>query len=194
MKESLHNIICFEAEWEYREDKNKFRMNTEPLLNWLKVFHGCNVVYRHILSKQDLQYYLCYFASHKREFKNYDIVYMACHGWHHSISLEGDEGDIDLNELCEMADGFFENRMIHFGTCKTLANSNEAEKFKEVSKARLVSGYQRSVDAMASAIADAAFFNAVMTCKNVGIFKNKVTSSFWKTYGSLLDELKFEVY
>lgn len=51
MKKSSHNIICIEGEWEYREDKTKFNLNTEPLLNWLKAFHGCDVVYRHIFVK-----------------------------------------------------------------------------------------------------------------------------------------------
>ncbi len=195
MANTLHNIICLEAEWEYRYDKRyKFSLNTEPLLNWLKTFHGCDIVYRHILNKQDLQYYLDYFASHKREFKKYDIIYIACHGWHHAISLEGEEGHIDLSELKTMANGFFENRIIHFSSCKTLANPDEARKFKEGCGARLVSGYEISVDAMTSAIADAAFFNEIMYYQNIGIFKNEATSKFWKRYESLLNDLRFSMY
>ena len=195
MANALHNIICLEAEWEYRYDKrNKFSLNTEPLLNWLRTFHGCDIVYRHILNKQDLQYYLDYFASHKREFKKYDIIYIACHGWHHAISLEGEDGHIDLSELKTMANGFFENRIIHFSSCKTLANPDEARKFKEGCGARLVSGYEISVDAMTSAIADAAFFNEIMNYQNIGIFKNDTTCLFRKKYESLLNELKFRVY
>ena len=196
MANALHNIICLEAEWEYRYDKrnNKFSLNTEPLLNWLRTFHGCDIVYRHILNKQDLQYYLDYFASHKREFKKYDIIYIACHGWHHAISLEGEDGHIDLCELKTMANGFFENRIIHFGSCKTLANPDEAKRFKEDCGARLVSGYEISVDAMTSAIADAAFFNEIMTYQNIGIFKNEATSIFRKRYESLHKDLKFRVY
>lgn len=196
MANALHNIICLEAEWEYRYDKrnSKFSLNTEPLLNWLRTFHGCDIVYRHILNKQDLQYYLDYFASHKREFKKYDIIYIACHGWHHAISLEGEDGHIDLCELKTMANGFFENRIIHFGSCKTLANPDEAKRFKEDSGARLVSGYEISVDAMTSAIADAAFFNEIMTCQNIGIFKNEASSIFRKRYESLHKDLKFCVY
>ena len=195
MANALHNIICLEAEWEYRYDKrNKFSLNTEPLLNWLRTFHGCDIVYRHIINKQDLQYYLDYFASHKREFKKYDIIYIACHGWHHAISLEGEEGDIDLSELKTMANGFFENRIIHFGSCKTLANPNEAMKFKADCGARLVSGYEISVDAMTSAIADAAFFNEIMTYQNIGIFMNEENSKFRKRYKSLHKDLKFSVY
>ena len=196
MANALHNIICLEAEWEYRYDKrnNKFSLNTEQLLNWLRTFHGCDIVYRHILNKQDLLYYLDYFASHKREFKKYDIIYIACHGWHHAISLEGEDGHIDLCELKTMANGFFENRIIHFGSCKTLANPDEAKRFKEDCGARLVSGYEISVDAMTSAIADAAFFNEIMNYQNIGIFKNDTTCLFWKKYESLLKELKFRIY
>ena len=37
MANALHNIICLEAEWEYRNAKsNKFSLNAEPLLNWLR--------------------------------------------------------------------------------------------------------------------------------------------------------------
>ena len=195
MANALHNIICLEAEWEYRNaQSNKFSLNTEPLLNWLRTFHGCDIVYRHILNKQDLQYYLNYFASHKREFNKYDIIYIACHGWHHAISLEGEDGHIDLSELSTMANGFFENRIIHFGSCKTLANSTEATKFKEDCGARLVSGYEICVDAMTSAIADAAFFNEIMNYQNIGIFKNETTSKFRKRYESLHKELKFCMY
>lgn len=44
MANVLHNIICLEAEWEYRKDKrNRFCLNTEPMLNWLWTFrHGCD--------------------------------------------------------------------------------------------------------------------------------------------------------
>lgn len=194
MKKALHNIICLEAEWEYREDRNKFCLNTEPLLNWLKAFHGCDVVYRHILNKQDLQYYLNYFSSHKREFKQYDIIYIACHGWHHAISLEGEDGHIELNDLCVMANGFFENRIIHFGACKTMANPKEVKKFIDDSGAKLVSGYEISVDPMTSAIADAAFFNEIMNYQNVGIFKNGNVSALRKYDSLLKKELKFVIY
>ena len=72
---ALHNIICLVAEWQFRYDKDKtFNLNTQPLLHWLKEFHGCDIIYRHILTKEDLQYYLKYFATHKRETKGYDIV------------------------------------------------------------------------------------------------------------------------
>ena len=59
----------------YEKEDKKFSLNTQPLLHWLKEFHGCDIIYRHILTKEDLQYYLKYFATHKRETKGYDINY-----------------------------------------------------------------------------------------------------------------------
>lgn len=194
MSKSQHNIICLEAEWQFRNDKrNTFCLNTEPLLHWLKEFHDCNVIYRHIVTKEDLVYYLHYFSTHKRETKDYDIVYIACHGWHHAISLEGKEGFIDLSELAEMSNGLFNNRIVHFGSCKTMANIPEAENFKAITGAKLVSGYQISVDPMTSAIADAAYFNEIMQYQNLGTLKNKDFSKFWSRYESLLNELKFSI-
>ncbi len=93
-----------------------------------------------------------------------------------------------------MANGFFENRIIHFGSCKTLANPDEVKRFKEDCGAKLVSGYEISVDAMTSAIADAAFFNEIMYYQNIGIFKNEASSKFRKRYESLHKDLKFRVY
>jgi len=192
MKKALHNIICLEAEWQFRQE-NTFNLNVEPLLHWLKEYHGCEVIYRHILTKEDLAYYLKYFATHKRETKEFDIVYIACHGWHHAITLEGEDGSIDLRELSEMSRGFFKDRIIHFGSCKTLANEQEACNFKEMTGAKLVSGYQISVDAMTSSIADAAYFNELMGYTNVGTIKNQGVSQFWKRYDSLLTDLRFTI-
>lgn len=192
--ESAHNIICLEAEWNFNSQmpSNKFSMNTSPLLNWLKEFYNCSVIYRQILTKADLCHYINYFNSHPRYFKSYDIIYIACHGWNHSISLEGEDGNIDLTELVDIADGFFRDKIIHFGSCKTLSNENAVLDFKSATGARLVSGYNVSVDAMKSAIADVAYFNDLMNLKkNIGVITNDKVSKFRKTYKTLLDELGF---
>jgi hypothetical protein len=194
MKKSTHNIICLEAEWNYNshEKENQFSLDTKPLLNWLKEFYSCDVVYRHILTREDLCHYIAYFKDHPREFKKYDIIYIACHGWNHSICLEGKDGYIDLTDLAKIADGFFTDKIIHFGSCKTLANKDAVIDFKNQSKARLVSGYQTSVDAMKSAIADVAYFNDLMNLKkNIGIITNEKVSKFRRIYKTLLDELGF---
>lgn len=195
MKKKAHNIICLEAEWLYNSCKkdHRFNLNTEPLLNWLKEYHHCDVIYRHILHKAELLYYLDYFKPSKKEFKDHEIIYIACHGSEATIHLEDE--DVELDDLSEIAGNFFEGRIVHFSSCKTLSNPDAALRFKAKTKAKLVSGYTKSVDAMKSAIADMALFNDLMyITRKYGLITNESRSSFRKTYRSLLDELGFVAY
>jgi len=138
-----------------------------------------------------------FFAPCRQGFRKYDIVYIACHGGSHAISLEGEDGDIDLDDLATISKdsgGFFNERIVHFSSCKTLSNPDEAQKFKNLTGARLVCGYSKTVDAMKSAIADMALFNDLMNLKNVATITHKERSLFRKTYKSLLEELGFVAY
>ena len=82
-----HNIICLEAEWEYSEQnpKNRFSLNTLPMLNWLKEAYDCDVIYRRFRTKSDLKYYLEYFRTHAKgddeeeDFNKYDIIELYCY-------------------------------------------------------------------------------------------------------------------
>lgn len=191
----MKNILCFEGEWLFNDDKkkNRFSLNTEPVLRMLQEYYKCETTYRHILSKEDLQHYINFFNSHKREWNKIGIIYIACHGWFHSLSLEGEDGSIDLKELADMAGDFFRDKIVHFSCCKTLANTQEVEQFKNITGARLVCGYKKSVDPMKSAIADVALLNELITSNKPGNIKNEEVSTFRKTYKSLLDDLRFDV-
>ncbi len=193
MKQKAHNIICLEAEWMYNScaKSNKFNLKTEPLLNWLKEYHQCNVIYRHILDKANLQHYLDYLQPKKKD--SNEIFYLACHGGEATIQLE--DGSIDLDTLADMAGNCFEGRIVHFSSCKTLSIPEAALHFKDQTKAKLVSGYTKFVDPMKSAIADMALFNDLMYInRNFGVITNIERSRFRKTYKSLLEELGFEAY
>lgn len=193
---SAHNIICLEAEWLYNDNRYKFDLKSEPLLQCLKEFHKIELIHRHILDRNGLVHYMKYLAPSKKGMKKFDIVYFACHGRSHAISLEGEDGLIDLKALADLAlpNNFFENRIVHFGSCKTLANPAAAEEFKKNTKARLVCGYTTSVDAMKCAIVDMALFNHLININNVGTILNEQRSKFWKSYRSILDELGFVAY
>lgn len=194
-KRNMKNILCFEGEWLFNDDKkkNRFSLNTEPVLRMLQEYYKCETTYRHILSKEDLQHYINFFNSHKREWNKIGIIYIACHGWFHSLSLEGEDGNVDLKELADMAGDFFRDKIVHFSCCKTLANTQEVEQFKNITGARLVCGYKKNVDAMKSAIADVALLNELITSNKPGNIKNEEVSTFRKTYKSLLDDLRFDV-
>ena len=191
----MKNILCFEGEWRYNSQSrnNRFDLNSEPMLRMLKEYHKCNVIYRHILIKDDLQHYFNFFNSNKRERNKFDIVYFACHGWFHSISLEGDEGNVDLDTLATMAGDFFKDKIVHFSSCKTMANIDKARDFKEKTGAKLVCGYKKNVDAIKSIISDTALLNEFLTTNKVGNIRNENVSKFRRIYKSLLDDLQFDV-
>ena len=137
--------------------------------------------------------------------KKYPIVYISTHGWNSSIHFEGidekkykkkhqedeeeNKPDISLYELGQLVPGFFENRIVHFSSCKTLLNTGAAMRFKDDTGALLVSGYQKSVDAMRSVILDMAYFDALQNFNVSTLVKE--TSRFQKRYRSLMDDLQF---
>ena len=143
--------ICLEAEWEYSEQnpKNRFSLNTLPMLNWLKEAYDCDVIYRRFRTKSDLKYYLEYFRAHAKgddeeeDFNKYDIIYFACHGEKKSLWIEGKS--VPLTTLQKWAKGFFKDKVIHFGSCRTMSNKIDSKHFKRECQALMVSGYQKSV-------------------------------------------------
>lgn len=190
---TTHNIICLEAEWEYseRNPDNRFSLNTLPMLNWLKEAYDCEVIYRKIRTKSDFKYYLDYFRSHEEEeFEKFDIIYFACHGEKKSLWIEGQT--IPLTTISEWAKGFFEDKILHFSSCRTMSNKIDSKHFKKDCQALMVSGYQVSVDAMDSSIADIAIMNDLLSQEDIDIerYTNK-ESEFNQRYESLLDALHF---
>ena len=175
-----HNIICLEAEWEYSEknSENRFSLNTLPMLNWLMEAYDCKVIYRRFRTKSDLKYYLDYFRTHAKDddseedFNKYDIIYFACHGEKKSLWIEGQT--VPLATLVKWAKGFFKDKVIHFGSCQTMSNKINSKHFKRDCQALMVSGYQKSVDAMDSSIAEIAIMNY-----------------FYLKYKSILENLDF---
>lgn len=193
-----HNIICLEAEWEYSEQnpKNRFSLNTLPMLNWLKEAYDCEVIYRRFRTKSDLKYYLGYFRTHAKgddeeeDFNKYDIIYFACHGEKKSLWIEGKS--VPLTTLQKWAKGFFKDKVIHFGSCRTMSNKIDSKHFKRECQALMVSGYQKSVDAMDSSIADIAIMNDLLSQEEIVVERyTDRDSKFYQKYESLLDDLDF---
>ena len=194
--QTTHNIICLEAEWEYSEQNpdNRFSLNTLPMLNWLKESYDCEVIYRRFRTKFDLKYYINYFRSHREEnFDKYDVIYIACHGEKKSLWIEGQS--IPLKTLANWAKGFFKDKVIHFSSCWTMSNKIDSKHFKRDSQALMVSGYQKSVDAMDSSIADIAIMNDLLSQEEFDVERyTDRESEFYQRYKSLLDTLDFRAF
>ena len=193
-----HNIICLEAEWEYSEknSENRFSLNTLPMLNWLMEAYDCKVIYRRFRTKSDLKYYLDYFRNHAKDddseedFNKYDIIYFACHGENKSLWIEGQT--VPLATLVKWAKGFFKDKVIHFGSCRTMSNKIDSKHFKRDCQALMVSGYQKYVDALDPSIAEIAIMNDLLSQEDIEVERYTDRDSyFYLKYKSILENLDF---
>lgn len=185
-------IICIETEWEHTIRDNRLPIHTEPLLEFIKKAYNCKVIYRRVATYAELAFYLRRF--NRAEYNDYDIFYLSFHGDKQLIQLEGEKENnkaLTLKELAEVADGAFEDRMIHFSSCRTMRGyEDDLLDFKEQSGARLISGYTKSVNGVLSAINDIAFLSQLLehpSRPRTG--KDKMD----KYYEGLGDELGFRV-
>lgn len=182
-------IICLETEWSFNDKKIKDPITSEPLLEFLKSYYGFEYIYRRVATLGELEYYLHEFS--KKTFNKYTIFYFCFHGNTQCIHLEGDNIDLSLNKLINHVGNAFENKIIHFSSCRTLLGStNSIIEFKKAVGARLVSGYTKSVDITMSAINDIAYFDQLQKRTNIGTTEKAMQ----KYYGDLGKELGFKVY
>lgn len=209
MPKARHNIICLECEWSLTRDNN-FSLRTADLLNFFSDFYGCDFIHRVVPTNSSLRYYLDYFSRRRSKLARYDLIYISCHGDKGEICIEeepkklpikeeqgGDKnlwvGPVSLIQLAEAYPTFFEGKCVHFSSCRTLADEVQAQKFLNITQAKMVSGYCSTVDAMQCAIADLILFNGIFSYQRISTL-NSETGKFRNKYGKILDELKFKMY
>lgn len=186
-------IICIETEWEHTTKGNRLSLHTKALLDFLEKSLGCKIIYRRVATKNELQYYLKRFGM--AEYNGYSVIYLSFHGDTHSIFLEGEkkgENMLTLTELAEMSNGVFENRFVHFSSCRTMLGSEkELEKFKNDTGALYISGYTTSVNGILSAINDIAYFDQIFQYPTK---KALIASAMEKYYSGIGKKLGFKIY
>lgn len=184
-------IICIETEWEVLSPKKQRRnMDTNSMLRFLHEVWQIPYLYRSVATEGELMYYLKEF--NKAEYKKkYGIIYFNFHGNPHTLHLEGDKKDISLIDLANLGGEVFADRLVHFSSCKTMRKGEDVVmEFKNITHAKLVSGYTESVDTMVSAIHDLSLFDTFLSYKQVpSIIKRMET-----VYGGLSKELGFVIY
>ncbi len=187
-----NGIICLETEWEHTVKKNRRSIHTRSLLEFLEKSDRCDIIYRRIATKKELQYYFERFNL--SEYDGYSIIYLSFHGNTHSIFLEGEKGEdkcVALSELAEVSKGLFKDRWVHFSACRTLLGSEkELENFKLATGTKCISGYTKSVDGILSAINDIAYFDRIFNYATT----RGVISAMERYYSGLDKELGFKIF
>lgn len=135
-------VFCLEGDWWHVKDKTTI----EPALELLAANgeFAFDYIHRDVGVVAEFEYYLDKWVQ--KGLSRYPILYLGFHGDEGEISV-GDarlrEGKIDLDWLGERLEGKCAKRLIHFGSCGTLAvNGHTLNRFVRRTQALAVCGYR----------------------------------------------------
>lgn len=177
-------IFCLEGEWE-KSLKSKY--SVESYLKYLDEAFAVEYIYRKVNSSFSLQKYLKTLET--KRYQDYKVIYLAFHGNSKGIEIDHTEF-IDLEQLSELAGASFEDRIIHFGSCRTLLGSDtKLQNFKKCTGARMISGYTKTIDFFDSYLLDMVFLKNIVEYDRPGHIEKWIKNN----YPSLTNNLGFKV-
>lgn len=143
-------VFCLEGDW---APDLRYNATVGPVLDLLDRSGYPKVPYirRDVATFEELEYYLKKWIQ--RRYTTYPILYLGFHGGPGILHV-GDrrKGPVTLDWLEERLAGRCKGRVIHFGSCGTLAvHGNRVRSFLRRTKALAVCGYGKEVDWMLSA-------------------------------------------
>ena len=93
-----------------------------------------------------------------KKYQDYSIIYFSLHGESNKIKLSDE--DISLDELAELANGAFKDKIVHFSSCETIKISKRQQNnFLYQTSTLLMSGYKEEVDFVESAALELIYFD-----------------------------------
>lgn len=157
----MNRIFCLETEWDQTLHDLKKKSTVLPLLDFLENTIKIEYTFRQVATEHDFKYYIEHLQQ--QSYSAYDFIYLCFHG-HKKCICFADGTDLDLITFAEKKEslGIFEGRNIHFGSCSTLKMRDEdIHQFKQLTKARMITGYTKDVDLTSSFIFETWLMNAI---------------------------------
>lgn len=106
--------------------------------------HEGSLLHFSVATEHEFEYRLKKWAL--REFSDYPILYLGFHGDAGVISLD-DEFEVTLEYLGNVLESRCKHRVVHFGSCLTMAVNEEClNEFRQRTGALAVLGYEKTVD------------------------------------------------
>ena len=166
---NLRGIFCIETVWSGATDKTSMR----PALQYQHDVYGTPFLYRDAISRKEFFRHLgmwgemkCGRAGEKDE--QYPILILAYHGDTGGIWLtdqpeeECESSWVCLQDIAKSLEGKCRNKVVHFGSCSTINDSNGAiGYFLGMTGASAVSGYAEAVDWTWSMAFDLLYLQAI---------------------------------
>ena len=154
-----NRILCLETEWETSIHDLKYESQAKPMLEFLYNSNGMVYSFRQVATKADFNYYIGHL--NRVSYKEYNIVYLCFHGEKSKIVF-ADTSNYDIHEFAAEHPNIFEGKTVHFGSCSTLGiNENDIKAFKRLTRASMVTGYQKDVEMTGSFIFETWLLNAL---------------------------------
>ncbi len=141
-------IFCLEGDW---GDSLVERLSVRPGLDMLTTMRGDRLIHRNAATADEFEYYLRKWVT--RRYDAFPLAYFSYHGERGKLHLGRDS--LSLAEIAAMIPGRLADRVVYFGSCGTMAASEEELRdFVETTGAHAVAGYTKSVDWAESAAFD----------------------------------------
>lgn len=148
-------IYCLEAVDDVDVDEVT---EAQKSLEQLAMQYGVASIYKTCDTIEGLEDSLNALVMDDHHFKDYEIIYLVMPGEANSVCLH--DYYYSLQEIAELFEGRLRGKIVHFSNAKVLdLEEEEAQYFLDITNAKAVSGYGRSIKGLSSANLDKAFFN-----------------------------------
>lgn len=155
------DVYCLEGDW---DSDLRSTSSVHAAMLFLQNNIGIKFIHRHCGTKESLAHYLKLWKSKK--YSKYSICYFAFHGEPENLAV-GKEL-VSLDELGEMLEGACKDRIIHFGSCKTLnTEKRNVMRFLNKTGALCVCGFKTEIDFLESSVFDMLLIDKFQQYKDV---------------------------
>jgi hypothetical protein len=156
----VKGVFCLEGDW---EPDLRVRTSVVPVLELLEKANEPSIpfIHRGIGTLAEFEHYLRKWTQKK--YAGYPILYLGFHG-DPGVLYIGDRksGEVSLDWLEERLAGKCRKRIIHFGSCGTMAtHGNRLGRFFRKTGALAICGYRQDVDWVLSAAFEIVLLSAL---------------------------------
>jgi hypothetical protein len=180
----IKNVFCLEGE--FSKDLRE-KASVLPALGFLQQNFDVRYIYKKCTNRESVEYFAGRWKD--RKYSSYSIGYFSFHGEPGRIE-PGFRDFIKLEELGEILQGSCKNKVIHFGTCKTIhVEEKRIRAFLRTTGALCVSGYTDGIDFFQGGILDMIYIDLLQKYKSVA----RVHREIRKLHPVMVQKLGFKM-
>ena len=180
-------VFCLEGAW---DADLKSKQSVRYMLQLLSAVEGLNYIHKDVATLEELQFYLKRWRL--KRYDDHPILYLAFHGRPQTVLLG--TRSLSLDDIADLLEDRCEKRIIHFGTCGTLATDRRnIKRFLRRTRAEAACGFRKNIDWLKSSAFDLLLFEIIQRYE----FSRRGIPAFYRevkrSYPRLCKELGFRL-